>query len=189
MGETLAAGERRLPRASDLSGSGLSNAPPIGVLGHGSGALLGGLQAQPATPLRSPPAAGAPSASPAGSSQALPLVSTPAGLACGVAAYLARDQVFAPLSLGFPAVRQASTSGRGSIVVIEPRPLPFGYDPFPFPRGRSGRQGSRISRASVSMSRASATEPVHQAEQYLRVRVAGKNQETSCAHRTDARER
>jgi hypothetical protein len=42
MGETLAAGVRRLPRASDLGGSGLSNALPSGVLGQGSGAVLGG---------------------------------------------------------------------------------------------------------------------------------------------------
>jgi hypothetical protein len=49
VGETLAAGVRRLPRASDLSGSGLSDALPIVALGHGSGALLGGVKAQPAT--------------------------------------------------------------------------------------------------------------------------------------------
>jgi hypothetical protein len=116
---------------------------------------------------------GGPSANAAGSSQAVPLVSTPAGLALGVAAYRVRDQVFAPLSLGFPAVRQASTSGRGSIVVIEPRPFPFGSDPLPFPRGRAGSQGSRSSRGSVSMARPSATELVHQAEQDLQVRVAG----------------
>jgi hypothetical protein len=173
MGETPAAGVRRLPRASGLNGSGLSNAPPIGVLGHGSGARLGGVRAQPATSPSPAPAAGAPSASAAGSSQVVPLVSTPAGLALGVAAYRVRDQVFAPLSLGFPAVRPASTSGRGSIVVMEPRPFPFGYDPLPFPRGRSGSQGSRSSRTSVSMARPSATELVHQREQGLRVRVAG----------------
>jgi hypothetical protein len=45
MGETLAAGVRRLLRSSELSGSGLSNAPPIGVLGHGIGAMLSGIQA------------------------------------------------------------------------------------------------------------------------------------------------
>jgi hypothetical protein len=93
MGETLASCVRRLPRASDLSGSGLSDALPIGVLGHGSGALPGGVQAQPATSPSSVPATAAPSASAAGSSQAVPLVSTPAGLALGVAVYRVRDRV------------------------------------------------------------------------------------------------
>ena len=97
MGGTLAAGVRRLPRASDLSGSGLSNALPIGILGQGSGALLGGVQAQPATSPSPPPAASAPSGSATGSSQPVPLVSTPAGLALGVAADRVRDQVFADL--------------------------------------------------------------------------------------------
>src|SRR5262249_37673198 len=93
-GETLAAGVRRLPRASELSGSGLSNALPIGVLGHGSVALPGGVQARSATSPSPAPAAGAPSAGAAGSSQEVPLVSTPAGRALGVAAYRVRDQEF-----------------------------------------------------------------------------------------------
>jgi hypothetical protein len=79
MGETLAAGSRRLPRTIDLSGSGVSNSLPIGVLGHGSGALLGGVQSQPAMSPSLAPAAGAPSVSASGSRQAVPLVSTPAG--------------------------------------------------------------------------------------------------------------
>ena len=86
MGETLAAGVRRLPGASDLGGSGLSSALPIGVLGQGSGAVLGGVQAQPAT-----------SPSAAGSSQAAPLVSTQPGPALGVPAYRVLDQAFADL--------------------------------------------------------------------------------------------
>src|SRR5206468_2901343 len=47
---------------SDLGGSGLSNALPIGVLGQGSGDVLSGVQAQPATSPSPAPAAGAPSA-------------------------------------------------------------------------------------------------------------------------------
>ena len=94
MGETLAAGLRRLPRASDLSGSGLSHALPFGVLGHGSGALLGGVQAQPATSPSPALAAGAPSAMAAGISPAVPRVATPAGLAPGVAVDRIRDPVF-----------------------------------------------------------------------------------------------
>ena len=95
MGETLAAGVRRLPRASDLGGSGLPNALPIGVLGEGSGAVLGGVQAQPAT-----------SPSAAGSSQAAPLVSTQPGPALGVPAYRVLDQAFADLE-GAPSVALA----------------------------------------------------------------------------------
>jgi uncharacterized protein (TIGR03118 family) len=98
---TLAAGvprlPSRLPRASDLGGSGLSNALPIGVLGQGSGAVLGGVQAQPATSPSPAPAAGTPSASAAGSSQAVGPVSTPSGPAPGVPAYGVRDQAFADL--------------------------------------------------------------------------------------------
>jgi uncharacterized protein (TIGR03118 family) len=94
---TLAAGVRRLPRASDLGGSGLSNALPIDVLGQGSSAVLGGVQAQPATSPSPAPAAGAPRASAAGSSQAVPRVSTPPGPALGVPAYRVRDQLFADL--------------------------------------------------------------------------------------------
>jgi hypothetical protein len=81
MGETLAACVRRLPRAIDLSGSGLSDSLPIGVLGHGSGA----------------PTAGA-----AGSSQAVPLVSTPAGRELGVVAYRVRDQELPSSSVNRP---------------------------------------------------------------------------------------
>jgi hypothetical protein len=68
MGETPAAGVRRLLRASDLGGSGLSNALPVGVLGQGSGAVLGGVQAQLATAFAdregSPSVALAPTADP-----------------------------------------------------------------------------------------------------------------------------
>ena len=97
MGETPAAGVRRLPRASDLGGSGLSSALPVGVLGQGSGAALGGVHAQPATSPSPAPAAGTPSASAAGSSQAVPLASTPPGLALGVPAYRVLDLAFADL--------------------------------------------------------------------------------------------
>jgi uncharacterized protein (TIGR03118 family) len=69
-----------------------SDALPIYVLGAGSGALMGGVQAQPATSPLPAPAAGA-----AGSSQAVPPVSTPAGWAPGLPAYWVRDQVFADL--------------------------------------------------------------------------------------------
>jgi hypothetical protein len=91
MGETLAAGVRRLPRASDLGGTGLSNALLIGVLGQDSGAVPGGAQAQPATSPSPAPAAG--------SSQAVPLASTPPGPgpALGVPAYRVRDQAFPDL--------------------------------------------------------------------------------------------
>ncbi len=82
-------------------GGGLSNALPIGVLGPGSGALPGGVQAQPATSPGPAPAAG--------SSQAVPLVSTPAGLALGVAADQVRDQVFADLE-GTQSVALAPTA-------------------------------------------------------------------------------
>jgi hypothetical protein len=89
MGETLAAGVRRLPVASDLGGSGLSSALPIGVLGQGSGAVLGGVLDQLAMSPSPAPAAG--------SSQAVPLDSTPPGPTPGVLAYLVRDQAFAGL--------------------------------------------------------------------------------------------
>jgi uncharacterized protein (TIGR03118 family) len=88
MGETLAAGVRRLPAASDLGGSGPSNALLIGALGQG-GAVPGWVQAPPATSPSPAPAAG--------SSQAVPLVSVPPGPAFGVPAYLVRDQAFADL--------------------------------------------------------------------------------------------
>jgi uncharacterized protein (TIGR03118 family) len=65
------------------------NALLIGVLGQGSGAVLGGVQAQPTTSLSPAPAAG--------SSQAVPLVSTPPDPALGVRAYRVRDQAFASL--------------------------------------------------------------------------------------------
>jgi hypothetical protein len=83
---TLAAGVRRLPRENDLGGSGLSNALSIGVLGQGSGAVLGGVQAQSATSPSPAQAAIAPSASAAGGSQAVPLASTQRGQALGVPA-------------------------------------------------------------------------------------------------------
>jgi hypothetical protein len=110
MAETPVAGVVRLPRASDLRGSGLSNAPPIGVLGHGSGALLGGVRARPATSPSPAPAADAPSASADGSSQAVPLVSTPAGLALGEAAYRVHDQVF-----GKSLSRKAGSGASGGV--------------------------------------------------------------------------
>ena len=109
MGETPAAGVRRLPRASDLGGSGLSNALPVGVLGQGSGAVLGGVPAQPAMPTGPAPAAATPSASPAGSSQAVPLASMPPGPAPGLPAYRVRDQAFADLE-GTQSVALAPTA-------------------------------------------------------------------------------
>jgi hypothetical protein len=123
MDQTPAAGVRPLPRASDLSGSGLSNALPIGVLAHGTGALLGGAQTQPATSLSPTPAAGAPSVSAAGSSQAVPLVSTPAGRAHVVAAYEVRDQELPSSSVHRPdwnrplrcALRSADTDARSGV--------------------------------------------------------------------------
>jgi hypothetical protein len=118
MGETPAAGVVGLPRASDLSGSGPSNAPPIGVLGHGSGALLGGVRAQPATSPSPTPAAGAPSASASGSSQAVPLVSTPAGLALGEASYRVRDQVF-----GKSLSRKADSGASGGVSPLSGGPF------------------------------------------------------------------
>jgi hypothetical protein len=78
-----------LGEESDPGGSGLSNALPTGVLGQGSGAVLGGVQAQPATSPSPAPAAG--------SSQAVPLASTPPGPALGVTAYRVRHQAFADL--------------------------------------------------------------------------------------------
>jgi hypothetical protein len=101
MGETLAAGVRRLPGASDLGGSGLSNSLLIGSLGQGSGAVPGGVQAQPAT-LPSPAPA-------AGSSQAVPLASMPPGPAPGLPAYRVRDQAFADLE-GTQSVALAPTA-------------------------------------------------------------------------------
>jgi hypothetical protein len=108
MGETLAAGVRRLPRASDLGG-GLSDALPIGVLGEGSGAVLGGVQGQPATSPSRAPAAGAWGSSAAGGSVAVPPVSTPPGPAPGVPAYRVRDQLFADLE-GAQSVALAPTA-------------------------------------------------------------------------------
>jgi uncharacterized protein (TIGR03118 family) len=83
--------------AGDQGGNGLSDALLIGVLDQGSGAVLGGVQAQPATSPSPAPAAGTPSASAAGSSQAVALVSTPPGPALGVPDYRVRDQAFADL--------------------------------------------------------------------------------------------
>jgi uncharacterized protein (TIGR03118 family) len=83
--------------AEDQSGNGLSNALPIGILGQGSGAVLGGVHAPPATSPSPAPAAGRPSASAAGSSQAVPLASTPPGQELGVPDSRVRDQVFADL--------------------------------------------------------------------------------------------
>jgi uncharacterized protein (TIGR03118 family) len=79
------------------SGSGPSSALPGVVLGQGSGALPGGLEAQPATSPRTAPAAGTTSASSAGSNQAVRLVSTPSRPAIGMHDYWIRDQVFADL--------------------------------------------------------------------------------------------
>jgi uncharacterized protein (TIGR03118 family) len=90
-------------------GSGLSNALRIGVLDHSSGALLSGVQAQLATSPSPAPVAGAPSASAAGSTQAVPLVSTPASPALRVAADRVRDQVFADLE-GTQSVALAPTA-------------------------------------------------------------------------------
>jgi uncharacterized protein (TIGR03118 family) len=107
-GVILAAGDQG-GNGGDLSGSGLSNALPIGILGQGSGALLGVVQAQPATSPSPAPAAGVPSASAAGSGQAVPPVSKPAGLTLGVAAHRVREQVFADLE-GTQSVALAPTA-------------------------------------------------------------------------------
>jgi hypothetical protein len=101
MGETLAAGVRRLPRASDLGGSGLSNTLPVGVLCQGSSAVPGGVQDQPTTSPSPAPAAG--------SSQAVALVSTPPGPALGVPTYRVRYQAFADLE-GTQSVALAPTA-------------------------------------------------------------------------------
>jgi hypothetical protein len=103
MGETLAAGVRRLPSASDLSYRGPSNALLISALGQGSGAAPGGVQAQPATSPSPAPAAGAASAGAAGSSQAVPPASAPPRPALAVPAYRVRDQAFADLDGARPA--------------------------------------------------------------------------------------
>jgi uncharacterized protein (TIGR03118 family) len=87
----------RLSRASDLGGSGLSNGLPIGVLGQGSGAVLAGVPAQPATSPSPAPAAIAPSTSAAGRIQAASLVWTRPGPALPVPASRVHDQVFADL--------------------------------------------------------------------------------------------
>jgi prepilin-type processing-associated H-X9-DG protein len=63
--------------------------------GDDGGALLGGVQVQPTTSPSPAPAAGSPSATAAGSSQAVPPVSKPAGLALRVTDYRVSDQVFA----------------------------------------------------------------------------------------------
>jgi uncharacterized protein (TIGR03118 family) len=81
-------------------GGDLSNALLIGVLGPGSGALLGGVQAQPATSPTPAPAPGA-----ADSSQAVP----PTGSAPGLPAYWVGDQVFADLE-GTPSLALAPTA-------------------------------------------------------------------------------
>jgi uncharacterized protein (TIGR03118 family) len=109
MGETLAAGVHRLPRANDLGGNELANALPIGVLGQGHGAVLGAVQVQPATSPSPAPAAIGPSASEAGSSQAGPLVSTRPGPALRVPAFRVRDQLFADLA-GTQSVALAPTA-------------------------------------------------------------------------------
>jgi uncharacterized protein (TIGR03118 family) len=109
MGETLAAGVRRLPRASDLGGSGLSSAVLIGFLSQGSAAALGGAQAQPTTSPSPAPAADTPSASAAGSTQAVLLVSTPPGPALGAPTYRVRDQAFADVE-GAQSVALAPTA-------------------------------------------------------------------------------
>jgi uncharacterized protein (TIGR03118 family) len=95
----------RLASASDLGGSGLS----IGVPGQGNGAVLGGIQAQPATSQSPTQATIAPSASAAGNSQAVPLASTPRGQALGVPASRVHDQVFANL-VGTQSVALAPTA-------------------------------------------------------------------------------
>jgi uncharacterized protein (TIGR03118 family) len=90
--------------AGDQGGSQRSDAPPIDVLGPGSGAPPGGVQAQPATsPLQ------APAAGPAGTSPAVPPVSTPPGPAPGLPASWVRDQVFADLE-GMWSVARAPTA-------------------------------------------------------------------------------
>jgi uncharacterized protein (TIGR03118 family) len=102
--------------AGDQGGNGgLSNALPIGVLGQGTGTVLGGvqaqsaispggIQAQSATSPISGPAAGA-----AGSSRAVPPVSTAAGSSSGLRAYGILDQVFADLE-GTPSLALALTA-------------------------------------------------------------------------------
>jgi hypothetical protein len=95
--------------AGDQGGNGLANALPSGVLGQGSGAVPGGVQAQPATAPSPAPAAGTPSASAAGSSPAVPLVSTPPGAAFGVPDYRVRDQAFADVE-GAQSVALAPTA-------------------------------------------------------------------------------
>jgi hypothetical protein len=82
---------------------------PIGVLGQGSSAVLGGVGAQPATSPNPTPAAGTPSTSAAGSSKAVPLVSTPPGPALGVAAYRVHEQAFGDLE-GTQSVALAPTA-------------------------------------------------------------------------------
>jgi uncharacterized protein (TIGR03118 family) len=82
---------------------------PVGALGQGSGAVPGGVQAQPTTAPSPAPTTGTPSASAAGSSQAVPLVSTPPGPALGEPDFRVRDQVFADLQ-GTPSVAFAPTA-------------------------------------------------------------------------------
>lgn len=82
---------------------------PSGVLGQGSGAGPGGVQAQPATSPSPAPAAGTPGASAAGSSQAVPPISTPPGPAPGVPAHRVRAQAFADLE-GTQSVALAPTA-------------------------------------------------------------------------------
>jgi uncharacterized protein (TIGR03118 family) len=104
-----AADVRRLPGASDPGGSGLFDALPLSVLGQGSGAAPGGVQAQPTTSPSPAPAAGTPTASGAGSGQAVALASTPPGPALGAPAHRVRDQAFAVLE-GTRSVALAPTA-------------------------------------------------------------------------------
>jgi uncharacterized protein (TIGR03118 family) len=85
---------------------------PIGVLGQGSGAALGGVLAQPLTSPSPAPAAGTPCASASGSSQAAPLASTPSGPGLEVPDYWVRDQAFADLD-GTPSLALAPTADPG----------------------------------------------------------------------------
>jgi uncharacterized protein (TIGR03118 family) len=83
-------------------GGGRSDALFIRVLGPGSGALVGGLQALPAT---------SPSAAPAaGGSQAVPAVSTPANSVPGLPAYGVGDQAFADLEGALSSLALAPTA-------------------------------------------------------------------------------
>ncbi len=93
----------------------------IGVLGQGSGTVMGGVQAQSAISPSAAPAADKPTASAAGSSQAAPPVSTPAGSAPGMRAYGILDQVFADLE-GTPSMAFALTT-ESTVGLVRPRHL------------------------------------------------------------------